>query len=110
MAGAHVKEFTDSNFETEVLKSPNLVVVDFWAEWCAPCIQLGPTIDAIAAKFEGKATVGKVDIEANPKIAGDLNIMAIPTILFFKGGQVVKRFQGLTHEPVLAGAIEQLAH
>lgn len=107
MAGAHVKEFTDSNFDNDVLKSSGLVVVDFWAEWCAPCVQLAPTIDAIAGKYDGKAKVGKVDIESNPKTAADFNIMAIPTILFFKDGQIVKRFQGYTSEAALSGAIEQ---
>ncbi len=107
MAGDNVKEFTDSNFDAEVLKSAQPVLVDFWAEWCQPCRMLGPTIDAIATKFAGKAKIGKVDIDSNQGIAAQFGIMAIPTVLVFKGGQVVKRFQGLTSEAVLAGAIDQ---
>lgn len=107
MAGVNVKEFTDGNFEAEVLRSPEPVVVDFWAEWCQPCRMLGPTIDALATKYNGKAKIGKVDIDNNQKIAADFGIMAIPTVLVFKGGQIVKRFQGLTSEAVLSGAIDQ---
>lgn len=107
MAGDNVREFTDSNFDAEVLKSAQPVLVDFWAEWCQPCRMLGPTIDSIATKFAGKAKIGKVDIDNNQGIAAQFGIMAIPTVLVFKGGQVVKRFQGLTSEAVLAGAIDQ---
>jgi thioredoxin 1 len=106
MAGANVKEFTDGNFEAEVLKSGQPVLVDFWAEWCQPCRMLGPTIDTLATKYAGKAKVGKVDIDNNQKVAADYGIMAIPTVLVFKGGQIVKRFQGLTSEAVLSGAID----
>mgnify|MGYP000876624356 CR=1 FL=1 len=109
MAGHNVKEFTDSNFDAEVIKSAQPVLVDFWAEWCAPCLALGPTIDSIAGKFAGKAKVGKVDIESNQAVASQYGIMAIPTVLVFKGGQVVKRFQGVTSEAVLAAAIDQAA-
>jgi thioredoxin 1 len=109
MAGQNVKEFTDSNFDAEVLKSAQPVLVDFWAEWCQPCLALGPTIDSLATKYAGKAKVGKVDIEANQNIASQYGIMAIPTILIFKGGQQVRRFQGVTSEAVLAAAIDQAA-
>ena len=107
MAGVNVKEFTDKNFEAEVLRSAEPVLVDFWAEWCQPCLMLGPAIDSLATKYTGKAKVGKVDIDSNQKVAADFGIMAIPTVLVFKGGQIVKRFQGVTSEAVLAGAIDQ---
>lgn len=108
MAGANTKEFTDSNFESEVLSSDSPVLVDFWAEWCAPCKALGPTIDSLATKYAGKVKVGKLDIDSNQSVAGGYGIMAIPTVLLFKGGQVVKRFQGLTSEAVLSGAIDAI--
>lgn len=109
MAGANTKEFTDSNFEAEVLGSQAPVLVDFWAEWCAPCKALGPTIDSLADKYAGKVKIGKLDIDNNHGIAGSYGIMAIPTVLLFKGGQVVKRFQGITSEAVLSGAIDSVA-
>ena len=84
------------------------MLVDFWAEWCAPCKALGPTIDSLATKYAGKVKVGKLDIDSNQSVAGGYGIMAIPTVLLFKGGQVVKRFQGLTSEAVLSGAIDAI--
>jgi len=109
MAGTNTKEFTDGNFEAEVLGSGAPVLVDFWAEWCAPCKALGPTIDSLADKYAGKVKIGKLDIDNNHSVAGSYGIMAIPTVLLFKGGQVVKRFQGITSEAVLASAIDSVA-
>ena len=109
MAAANVKAFTDATFEAEVLKASGPVLVDFWAEWCMPCKILGPTIDEIADQFEGRAVVGKVDIDANQQVAMQFGISAIPTVIIFKGGQPAKKFVGLTKKEDLAAAMESLA-
>ncbi|HEY1066975.1 MAG TPA: thioredoxin [Pirellulales bacterium] len=95
MAGANVKEFTDSNFDSEVIQSSEPVLVDFWAPWCGPCRKLGPVIDDLAATNEGAVKVGKVNIDDNQRVASKYGIQAIPTMLVFKGGQVVNMLQGL---------------
>ncbi|MFO0831442.1 MAG: thioredoxin [Phycisphaerales bacterium] len=107
MASANVLEFTDSNFDSQVLSSPTPVVVDFWATWCQPCLMLSPVIDAIAAEFAGRVKVGKVDIDTNRQVASLHQINSIPTILIFKNGQVIKRFVGLTKKDHLVAAIAQ---
>ena len=96
MASENVVEFTDQNFESEVLNSSTPVLVDFWAEWCMPCRMLAPTIDELAKEFTGKVKVGKVDTDANKDAAMKFGISAIPTIILFKGGQVVRKFVGVT--------------
>ena len=105
MANANVHEFTDANFDAEVLKSGTPVLVDFWAEWCMPCRMLAPTIDAVADEFAGKVKVGKVDTDANRNIAVKYSINAIPTVILFKGGEVKKKFVGLTNKDDLTRAI-----
>jgi thioredoxin 1 len=109
MAGANTLEFTDANFESEVINSDTPVLVDFWAEWCAPCKALAPTIDAVADEFQGKAKVGKLDIDAARDIAVEYNIGAIPTVLIFKGGTMAKQFVGLTSKDDLASALNELS-
>jgi thioredoxin 1 len=84
---------TDKNFEEEVLKSDQPVLVDFWAEWCHPCRIVGPIIEELATDYEGKLKVGKVDVDAN-QVANNYGIMSIPSILLFKNGQVVKTLVG----------------
>lgn len=106
MAGDKTLEFTDDNFETEVLKSDQPVLVDFWAEWCMPCRALGPTIDEIATEYADKAKVGKLNTEHSPTIGPRYNVQAIPTILLFKGGEVVQKFVGVTGKDDLAAAID----
>jgi thioredoxin 1 len=106
MASPNVKEFTDSNFETEVLQSTQPVLVDFWAEWCGPCRMLAPTIDKLAEAYEGKAKVGKLDTDANREVAIKFGISAIPTVLLFKGGQVAQKFVGLRPERDFREAID----
>jgi thioredoxin 1 len=89
-----VLELTDQNFDSEVLKSSQPVLVDFWAEWCMPCRMLAPTISALAAEFAGKVKVGKVDTDSNREVAVQFEITALPTILLFKDGQVIRKFVG----------------
>jgi len=109
MASANVKEFTDSNFENEVLGAGEPVLVDFWAEWCMPCRILAPTIDDVADEHAGKVKVGKVDTDANREISVKYGISAIPTVILFKGGEVHKKFVGLTTRDDLASAITEAA-
>src|SRR3954453_17727684 len=108
MAGQNVKEFTDGNFETEVLQSSEPVLVDFWAEWCGPCRMLAPTIDKIANEYQGKVKVGKVDTDVNRDISIKYNISAIPTVILFKDGQVAQKFVGLRQERDFKEAIDKL--
>lgn len=109
MAGGNVVEFTDGNFENEVLNSDKPVLVDFWAEWCMPCRMLTPTIEAVASEFTGQYKVGKIDTDANRNVAIKYQISAIPTIMLFKGGQVKKKFVGLTSKDDLSKAMKEVA-
>jgi len=108
MAGANVQTFTDSNFDSEVIKSQVPVLVDFWAEWCMPCRMLTPTIEALGEQFAGKVKIGKVDTDANRQVSVKYGITAIPTIILFKGGEVAKKFVGLTRKEDLAAALAGL--
>ena len=107
MASEQVIEFTDDNFEQEVLQSDQPALVDFWAEWCMPCKMLAPTIDEIADLFKGKAKVGKVDTDANRDISMKYGTSAIPTVLLFKDGEVAKKFVGITNKNDLEAAINE---
>jgi thioredoxin 1 len=98
MASEQITEFTDSNFEQEVLQSSQPVLVDFWAEWCMPCRMLAPTIEKLAGDYTGKVKVGKLDTDSNRDVAMKYQISAIPTVILFKGGQVVQKFVGLRQE------------
>jgi thioredoxin 1 len=109
MASENTVEFTDSNFETEVLQAQQPVLVDFWAEWCGPCRLLAPTIDKLAKDYQGKVKVGKVDTDSNRELAMTYRIQNIPTVLLFKGGQVAQRFVGLRREDDFRAALDQLA-
>ena len=107
MAGDNVQIFTDSNFDESVLKSGEPVLVDFWAEWCGPCKRLAPTVDALATDYVGKVTVGKLNVDDNPDVAFKFQIRGIPTLLLFKGGQVVESVVGLAQKEDLKKAIDK---
>ncbi len=100
MASDAVKEFTDANFEAEVVKSAQPVVVDFWAEWCMPCRMLAPAIEKLAADYDGKAKIGKLDTDANREVSVKYGISAIPTVLIFKDGEVAQKFVGPDIKPI----------
>ena len=98
-------EITDANFE-EILKSEKPVLVDFWAEWCGPCKMIGPIVEELAGDYEGKAIIGKVDVDANPAVASSFGIRSIPTLMFFKGGQIVDKQVGAVPKAVLAQKLD----
>ena len=99
-------EFTDANFQDEVLNADQPVLVDFWAEWCGPCKMLGPVIDELAGEYEGKAKVGKIDIDNNRDAAVQYGIQSIPSIIIFKNGEIVNKFVGISPKDELASAID----
>ena len=94
MAGQNVANFTDSNFDTEVLNSDVPVLVDFWAEWCGPCRMMAPTVDAVATDYDGKLKVGKLNVDENNQTAMRYQVRGIPMLLLFKGGRVVDQRVG----------------
>tara|TARA_B100000795_G_scaffold265505_1_gene247411 strand:- start:128 stop:445 length:318 start_codon:yes stop_codon:yes gene_type:complete len=98
-------EITDSNFEELVLKSDKPVMVDFWAEWCGPCRMVGPIMDEISIDFEGKAIVGKLDVDSNQEFAAKYGVRNIPTVLVFKDGEIVGKQVGVAPKAKYAEAI-----
>jgi thioredoxin 1 len=94
MAGQNTLEFSDTNFDKDVLQAETPVLVDFWAEWCGPCRMMTPTIDALAAEYSGRVKVGKLNVDHNNGVAARYQIRGIPTLLLFKGGKVVEQMVG----------------
>jgi thioredoxin 1 len=108
MAGPNTKEFTEANFEQEVLSASEPVVVDFWADWCMPCKALGPTIDELATDYAGKVKVGKVNTDESQSLSAKYGINAIPTVIVFHNGEVRERFVGLRSKRDFAAALDAL--
>ena len=106
--GDLTKEFTADNFETEVIQSAKPVLVDFWAEWCGPCRQIAPAVDEVAAEYEGRAVVGKVNIDHHPDIATQYGIRSIPNLLVFSDGKVQQQIVGAVGKGELSEAINKL--
>lgn len=100
-------ELTDTNFQEEVLDKKGLTVIDFWAEWCGPCKMISPIIEELSKDYEGKALIGKVNVDDNPDLSVKYGIRSIPTILFLKDGEIVDKLVGATSKQVLAGKVDQ---
>ena len=102
------KEFTDGNYQTEVLDSEKLSMIDFWAEWCGPCRAIGPVVEELSKEFEGRVNVGKVNVDHNPQLSMNYGITSIPAILFIKNGQVVDKLVGAQPKHSFVKKIESL--
>jgi thioredoxin 1 len=107
MASEKVQTFTDANFESGVINAAGPVLVDFWAEWCAPCRRLAPAVDAVASEFDGRLVVGKLNVDENPSVPTRYNIRGIPTLMLFKGGQTVDTIVGLVDKDQLKKMVEK---
>jgi thioredoxin 1 len=104
--GAATAEFTDTNFKSDVLQSTEPVLVDFWAPWCGPCRMIAPVVEELASENQGSLKVGKVNIDDNPSVAMEYGVSSIPTLMIFKGGDVVERFVGVQPKSRLQQAID----
>ena len=105
MAG-NVSEFTDSNFQSEVLENQGPVLVDFWAPWCGPCRMIAPMVEELAQEYQGSIKIGKINIDDSPSAATNYGVSSIPTLMIFKGGAVVDRFVGVQPKSRLQAALE----
>lgn len=108
MASEKVKIFTDENFEQAVLKATAPVLVDFWAEWCGPCLRMAPTIDALAAEYDGRVIVGKLNVDESPRTPTRYGIRGIPTLLVFKNGEVVDQIVGAVDKSRVKQALDRV--
>ncbi len=107
MAGKNVLTLTTTNFEAEVSNSDLPVLVDFWATWCGPCRAVAPIVEQLAGEFEGRAKIGKIDVDAEGELARKFNISSIPTLMVFKGGEVVEQVLGARPKSQLASLLEK---
>lgn len=108
MSDAKYITATDANFKSEVLDSSQPVLVDFWAEWCGPCKMIAPTIEELAADFDGKAKVAKVNVDEQPNLAQQYGVRSIPTLLFFRDGKVAEQMVGAAPKDTLADKLNNL--
>ena len=106
MASEKVTTLTDTNFDQSVIKASQPVLVDFWAEWCGPCKRLGPTIDELATHYDGRMTIGKLNVDDNPAVAGRFSIRGIPTLLLFRNGTVAAQQVGAVSKAQLESFLE----
>jgi thioredoxin 1 len=107
MAGKNMVVFTDQNFESEVLKSDKPVLVDFWAEWCAPCHMIAPAVEAVAEEYGDRAKFGKLNVDENQSVTARYQIRGIPTLLVFKNGEIQEQYVGVTSKDVIAKMLER---
>ncbi len=103
-----LKHFTDATFKSEVLDSNMPVLVDFYADWCGPCKMMGPVVEDLAGAFEGRAVIGKLNVDDNPDTAGTYGVMSIPTLLFFKDGKIADKIVGATSKGSLEAVLNKL--
>jgi len=109
MGSANILTLTQANFATEVLQSPQPILVDFWAEWCGPCKMLAPILDELATEYDGRVRIGKVNIDEFQELAAQYGIRSIPTLLLFKQGQVAEQLVGLRSKRDLKASFDRLA-
>ncbi len=103
---SNVTEFSDANFQQEVLESTVPVLVDFWAPWCGPCLRIAPMVDELAAEYGASVKIGKVNIDDNPGVAQQYSVFSIPTLILFKGGQPVEKFVGVQPKARIKAGID----